>query len=105
MQSVIICVPSTLVTFPKQRLCGKEKDISVLGWKELRFKETLLNKIIIPRWTLNYQFELATLGSETLMGQNFNLVAVDDIPEQLRLKYIGHAVREEKVPTQLQCGK
>jgi len=27
------------VTFPKQRLCGKEKDISVLGWKELVLKD------------------------------------------------------------------
>ena len=72
--------------------------------KEARFKETLLNKIIIPRWTLNYQFELATLGSETPTGQHLNLVAVGDIPEQLRLKYIGHALCT-KGSTQLQCAK
>ena len=59
-----------------------------------RFKETLLNKIIIPRSTLNYQFELVTLGSETPTGRNLNLVAVGDIPGQLRLKCIGHAMRE-----------
>ena len=34
-----LAVCSTLVTFPKQRLCGKEKDISVLGWKEIVLKD------------------------------------------------------------------
>ena len=70
-----------------------------------RFKETLLNKIIIPRSTFNDQFELVTLGSETPTGRNLNLVAVGDIPGQLRLKYIGHAMREKKSSTQLQCAK
>ena len=73
--------------------------------KEACFKETLLNKIKIQRWTLNYQFELVTLGSETPTGRNLNLVAVGDIPEQLGLKYIGHAMREKKGSTQLQCAK
>ena len=80
-----------MVTFPKQRLCGKEKDTSVLGWKELVFKKTMLNTIIliIPRPTLNYRFELVALGSETPTGRY--LVAVGDIPGQLGHKYIGHA--------------
>ena len=69
------------------------------------FKETLLNKIIIPESTLNYQFKLVTLGSETPMGRTLNLVAVGDIPRQLRLKYIGHALLEKKSSTQLQCTK
>ena len=68
------------------------------------FEETLLNKIIIPRSTLNYQFEPVTLGSETPTGRK-NLVAVGDIPGQLRLKCIGHAMREKKSSTQLQCAK
>ena len=63
-----LSVCSTLVTFPTQRLCGKEND-------------------------------------ETPTGRNLNLVAVGDIPEQLRLKYIGHAMRERKGSTQLQCAK
>ena len=75
-------------------------------WMEgAHFKETLLNKIIIPRSTLNYQFELVTLGSETPTGRNLNLVAVGDIPGQLRLKCIGHAMREKKSSAQLQCAK
>ena len=68
-----------------------------------RFKETMLNKIIIPRLTLNSRFELVTLGSETPTGRY--LVAVGDISGQLRLKYIGHAMREKKSSTQLQCAK
>ena len=69
-----------------------------------RFKVTLLNKIIIPRLTLNYQFELVTLGSETPTGRK-NLVAVGDIPGQLRLKCIGHAMHEKKSSAQIQCVK
>ena len=75
-------------------------------WMEgAHFKETLLNTITIPRSTLNYQIELVTLGSETPTGRNLNLVAVGDIPGQSRLKYIGHAMREKKSSTQLQCAK
>ena len=70
-----------------------------------RFKETLLNKIIIPTSTLNYQYELVTLGSETPTGRNLNLIAVSDIPGQLRLKYIVQAMREKKSSTQLQYSK
>ena len=52
----------------------------------------------LPIWAV-------TLDSETPTVRNLNLVAVGDIPEQLGLKYIGHAMREKKGSTQLQCAK
>ena len=70
----------------------REGERHISPWMEgARFKETMLKTIIllIPRPTLNYRFELVTLGSETPTGRY--LVAVGDIPGQLGLKYIGHA--------------
>ena len=87
---------STLVTFTNTLWEG-ERHFS--PWMEgARFKETLLNKIIIPRSTLNYQFELVTLGSETPTGRTLNLVAVCDIPGQIRLNALDTLCMIKRVP-------